>query len=75
MYVCKFDEHAIEILSEELDRRIEDWNDVLINEYGNRFPTNDPNYDMLIERMHLLLLLKANLDTVELINDCYIITN
>jgi hypothetical protein len=74
MPAYRFGEYAINILSEELDRRIEAWNDVLVQMYGNRFPTNDPAYDELIERMHLLLMLKANLDTIELVNDCYIPT-
>lgn len=74
MYVYRLGEYAINILSEELDRRIESWNDVLVQTYGTRFPTNDPEYDELIERMHLLLMLKANLDTIELVNDCYIPT-
>lgn len=69
MYVCKFDKRAIEILTEELDRRIEDWIDVLTQQYGETMPDNDPDYDAMNERIHLLLLLEANLDTVELINE------
>lgn len=69
MNVCKFDVHAIEVLTEELDRRIEGWTEILDQTYGNEMPDNDPDYEMITERIHLLLLLEANLNTVELINE------
>lgn len=68
MYKRKFSDKAIKILSEELDRRFEDWVDVMHQEYGDSIPTEeDVNYDAIHTRMCLLLELRANLDTVEII--------
>lgn len=69
MMIPRFTEDAIRILTEELDRRIEDWLDVIKNEYGDDVPDNDSNFDSINERVHLLLMLEANLDTVQLIKE------
>ena len=68
MYKRKFSDKAIKILSEELDRRFEDWVDAMHQEYGDSIPAEeDANYDAIHTRMCLLLELRANLDTVEII--------
>jgi hypothetical protein len=62
----RFTERDIEILTEELNRRIEDWVDVIIDEYGHNVPTNDPSYKKICRRVELLQELCDNLDTVRL---------
>lgn len=67
--IPKFDNNALRILTEELERRVEDWLDVIKLEYGDEVPDNDVHFDRINERIHLLLLLMANLNTVELIKE------
>ena len=67
--IPKFDAKALKILSEEIERRIEDWCDVMKQVYGDNVPDNDEHFDSINERIHLLLMLLANLDTVGLIKE------
>ena len=66
----KFDANALKILSEEIERRIEDWLDVIKQVYGDNIPEgDDEHFDAINTRVHLLLMLLANLDTVGLIKE------
>ncbi len=67
--IPKFNANALKILSEEIERRIDDWLVLIKNVYGDTVPDNDEHFDIVNERVHLLLMLLANLDTVELIKE------
>lgn len=68
-YTPKFNEDALKILSEEIERRVEDWCDVIKQVYGDNVPDDDEHFDAINERVHLLLMLLANLDTVGLVKE------